>query len=188
VVERKEAAFAWVEVDWCGTIGLIILGTIGWRFSYIPVNDNFTRALTFGVCAAFIVQGALALEERLRPVRALVFLGEASYGIYLLHIFMLSFLARLIVQRTDFWRKSPELAFLVLIALILFFSCVYLKFFERPALRFVHGWVVNQVRAISDAVHSEGARESVAGELRRPILPVQWRKRIRSLLQPRSPA
>lgn len=143
--ERQQPTNGWQWIG-AGTIGLLALGTYGMKFSYIPVNDNFIRALTFGVCAACIVHGTLGLEGRLHPPRALIFLGEASYGIYLLHLFVLSLVATAIVQQTEFWKTSPELAFLALLASVIGASSLYLAFFERPALKFFHVWLVSKAR------------------------------------------
>jgi exopolysaccharide production protein ExoZ len=53
------------------------------------------RAILWGVPAALIVSGALRLEQAVTPAglwRPLIYLGDASYSIYLTHLLMLEFL------------------------------------------------------------------------------------------------
>lgn len=55
-----------------------------------PVVSGVLRPVTWGVPAWFIVAGAVALEDRLAPKlpRWLLDAGDASYSIYLMHLFV----------------------------------------------------------------------------------------------------
>jgi peptidoglycan/LPS O-acetylase OafA/YrhL len=76
---------------------------IGLGFAYIltgPLVNGELRPISWGIPAACIVSGAVALEERLAPIipRWLSNAGDASYSIYLMHLFVIpvvySFVAR----------------------------------------------------------------------------------------------
>jgi peptidoglycan/LPS O-acetylase OafA/YrhL len=66
----------------CAGFGVILTG---------PVVSGVLRPLTWGVPAWFIVAGAVALEDRLAPMlpRWLLGTGDASYSIYLMHLFVI---------------------------------------------------------------------------------------------------
>jgi exopolysaccharide production protein ExoZ len=66
----------------CGGIAILVTG---------PVISGVLRPLTWGVPAWCIVAGAVALEDRLAPKlpRWLLDAGDASYSIYLTHLFVI---------------------------------------------------------------------------------------------------
>lgn len=66
----------------CGGFAVLVTG---------PVVSDVLRPLTWGVPAWFIVAGAVALEDRLAPKlpRWLLDAGDASYSIYLMHLFVI---------------------------------------------------------------------------------------------------
>jgi exopolysaccharide production protein ExoZ len=65
----------------CGGFAVLLAG---------PVVSGVLRPLTWGVPAWSIVAGAVALEDRLAPKlpRWLLDMGDASYSIYLMHLFV----------------------------------------------------------------------------------------------------
>ena len=62
------------------------------------LRSDLWRPLLWGVPAAMIVAGAVALEpvRAIRPPRALLGLGDASYAIYLCHFITVAVAARLV--------------------------------------------------------------------------------------------
>lgn len=72
---------------------LIVIGF----FAFFALDPFFTyanRVLVYGIPAVIIVIGALAFEARERPLRIplIQFTGDASYSIYLVHIFPMAIL------------------------------------------------------------------------------------------------
>lgn len=64
--------------------GLILMFGIDW-------NASTDRLISWGAAAALLVMGAVRLEPwtaATRPARALSFLGDSSYSIYLSHTFV----------------------------------------------------------------------------------------------------
>jgi exopolysaccharide production protein ExoZ len=77
---RLPPAIAFVLL--CGGFAVLLTG---------PVVSGVLRPLTWGVPAWFIVAGAVALEDRLAPKLPgwLLDAGDASYSIYLMHLFVI---------------------------------------------------------------------------------------------------
>ena len=123
-------------------VALIAVGFL-WLLTGFPVNlldaGNLARALLGNVIpAAVIICGAVALERerRLPKLPWLLWLGDASYSLYLTHIFSLG-LARFIWNRLGFerdglWYAAAFAVFgiaLVVAGAWLIYNCV-----EKPSL------------------------------------------------------
>jgi exopolysaccharide production protein ExoZ len=101
------------------------------------------RALVFGVPAAFIVAGALAIESarRVPKVQPFMLLGDASYSIYLAHLFPLA-LERFAWSRLGL-PTDGVLAVAAFVSLAMIggalsgIACYFLV--ERPMLQFMRG-------------------------------------------------
>lgn len=78
-------------VAWMIISGLLLLDVPGHG------QTDGIRTLAFGLPAALIVLGAVRLEteQRVRMPKPLVMLGDASYSLYLSHVFVLSLAGRL---------------------------------------------------------------------------------------------
>ena len=76
-------------------LGLVMFGMAG--FAVIALFKLPFDVLSCGPLAVALVTGVLSLEAagRLRPWRGLVFLGDASYSIYIWHTFAISVIAKL---------------------------------------------------------------------------------------------
>lgn len=83
-------AIAW-GVTWMIMSGVLLYGTAGHG------QSDGIRTMAFGLPAALIVLGAARIEvaQRLCMPRLLVLLGDASYSLYLTHVFVLSLAGRL---------------------------------------------------------------------------------------------
>src|SRR5262249_31000710 len=70
-----------------GAGGLLLFGVY---------NPGVTRLFVFGVPAALLVMGAVSLEQQggIRYIGAAKFLGDASYSLYLTHLFPIALLRK----------------------------------------------------------------------------------------------
>jgi exopolysaccharide production protein ExoZ len=82
---------------------VLIFGVVMFGADWAALGTGLTAegpasTLIFGLCAALIILGSATLERdgRLRIAATLVFLGEASYSIYLVHLPALSALCKVI--------------------------------------------------------------------------------------------
>ncbi len=123
---------------------LIALGGLGLAAGAYDIAE-LPRALAFGVPAALMVAGALAIEagRKLRRVQPFLLLGDASYSIYLAHLFPIA-LERFAWARLGLPSEGvlPVLAFIgvgLLGGALAGIAC-YLVI-ERPMLNAMRGWL-----------------------------------------------
>ncbi len=111
-------------------IGILLLAAQG----LTGLRSDLWRPLLWGVPAAVIVAGAVALEplRAIRPPVALLRLGDASYAIYLCHFVAVALAARLVGVAPS-WRFVP-----VAVALSLAAGLVFHRWIERPLIAAVH--------------------------------------------------
>ena len=93
-------------------------------------RSDLWRPLLWGVPATLIVAGAVALEpiRTLRPVTALLRLGDASYAIYLCHFIAVAVVADLI-GAAPAWRFVP-----LAIAVSLAAGLIFHRWIEQPLI------------------------------------------------------
>ncbi len=115
-------------------------------FFFIPASDEagrapFTFHLVMSAAAIAIVGGAVALEHRLKPHALLHYLGDASYSVYLFHLFAVG-AGWAIAHRL--WPETPVEHIAVAIAtasLALLAGLLAHHLFERPLLRLQKGLI-----------------------------------------------
>jgi exopolysaccharide production protein ExoZ len=130
------------KLDWLGTIpaGILIVIASGAMVLGAPYVDT-ARLAVFGVPAAMIVVGSLAIEARgaIRCWPLLLLIGDASYSLYLVQIFPIAVL-RYLWRRHDLSVQSWPWAILFvtcsILAAVLFALVSYLAI-ERPSLRWL---------------------------------------------------
>jgi peptidoglycan/LPS O-acetylase OafA/YrhL len=116
--------------------GIIVLETM-----YAPALTDGNRFIVFGLPALAIVCVALALEARIRWSRRLTKLGDASYALYLTHVFTIP-IALKVIQMADPQHGLPGdviCATLVIGSISGAFACHYLL--ERPMTRWARRWL-----------------------------------------------
>ena len=112
-------------------IGLLLVAAGALAFVAFGVNlVHGAHGLTFGLAAALLVGGVVALETSgvSFAVRPLVFLGDASYSIYLFHAFAISVALRFMPSG---WGIGGALAGTAFGALV---GCIAYLMVERPLM------------------------------------------------------
>ena len=115
-----------------GTFGILVLGP---RVPYAVIHDGLLMPLFGCMILGLAGQNLLADAFSWQP---LVFIGEASYCLYLLHFNLWNMIHDSgILQRTGLIRFDPWLSYALLIALAL----LALHFIEKPAQRQLRRWM-----------------------------------------------
>ncbi len=94
------------------------------------------RGIVYGIGSTLLLLGALGLERsgRIRVPRALVFLGDASYSVYLVHFVALSFLAKLAMALDERMPMPHALLYLGLASASVGAGLVFHRAVEVPLL------------------------------------------------------
>jgi exopolysaccharide production protein ExoZ len=130
----------WLALSSClaGVLWILFLST---KEPEIP-GWHGTRTINWGGPAVLIVFGAVFLERAglVRSYRPLQFLGDASYALYLTHLFSIFFIV-LLWQRMD-WATFPGGSFLFLVAALaasVLVGSVFHVMIEKPICRLARG-------------------------------------------------
>lgn len=114
-----------------------------WVLVSMGLASPRTAVWPFGLGAMLAVLGAASWEAQRRPTmpRILVFLGDASYSIYLIHFIAISLAAKFAV-RLDAMLPLPGLIwFVVVSAAALVAGVGFHLIIERPLLRMSRDWI-----------------------------------------------
>jgi exopolysaccharide production protein ExoZ len=122
----------------------LALGLVGFFYLNAPgafvLEERWWRA---GIPATLLVFGALSLEPwvAVSPSRFWLFLGDASYALYLTHVFALGAASRAFsMLHFKYYGTSLEVAFwLVTLMMAIGAGCLVHRYVERPLTRWV--WV-----------------------------------------------
>ena len=101
---------------------------------------GWPRVFAWGLPAALVVAAFLAVgAPRTAFQRGLVFLGDASYSLYLAHIFVMAGYG--FILRAEFISQAPQIAIApVVVLLAMTFGAVVHLAVEKPLLRMVGRW------------------------------------------------
>lgn len=133
------AAAAFPRLSPKQALGAVLFGTAG--FLFVGLTDVYRvfdwahswRTVAFGLCAAIAVAGLAA--GALRPWRWTVFLGDASYSIYLAHLPAMGF-AAIAIRKAGLPEMLPvPLVFLVTVLCGVMAGVVIHLLIEKPVLR-----------------------------------------------------
>ena len=133
MIPRSSPVRLWLGlIGFGGLYGILSLGSL---VPYAIIHDGLLMPLF-----AFIVLGLAGenLLARALGVRPLVFVGEASYCLYLLHFNLWNMIhGSHVLETLGLSRFDPWLSYVLLIAL----SLVALYFIEKPAQRKLREWM-----------------------------------------------
>jgi peptidoglycan/LPS O-acetylase OafA/YrhL len=133
MIERTARVRLWLGI--LGFSGIYVLLSLGSRMPYPIMHDGLLMPL-FG-CIVLGLAGENPLARAL-GVRPLVFVGEASYCLYLLHFNLWNMIhGSHVLEVTGLIRFDPWISYVLLIALSIF----ALYFIEKPAQRKLREWL-----------------------------------------------
>jgi len=100
-------------------------------------ENDWERVLAYGIPAGFILLAALSTEKRLPKLNLLHQIGDASYSIYLVHMFPMAAILSTIslIGLGNIISSLPLLAILALSFIGIIFGVLFSKFIELPIHR-----------------------------------------------------
>lgn len=104
------------------------------------INASFSQLILkiyLGVCFMFIVVGLCAIEKYINYPKPLIFIGAASYSIYLIHNPVISVLNRIAQKIYIQIPLIPEVFFIFTASFSLLIGILYYLIWEKPSLRFL---------------------------------------------------
>ena len=133
IIDRKSRLRLWLAVGgFAGIYGLLMLGPL---VPYAILHDGLLMPLFACIVLGLAGENPLA---RILGVKPLVFVGEASYCLYLLHFNLWNLIHDShILDRLGVARFDPWLSYVLLIGL----AIVALHFIEKPAQRKLRDWM-----------------------------------------------
>jgi exopolysaccharide production protein ExoZ len=119
--------------------GLLLIGILMVIFSWMKVIEgeiirySTESMLIFGFSSGLIVLSAVSIDLKKSPKypRFLIILGDASYSIYLTHVFIFGFLNQIYIKLGFF---DPLLAFILMIIITIILGGVCYFLLEKPLL------------------------------------------------------
>ena len=120
-------------------IGLVMLAAYLIAHQYHVVGNASALMLKayLGICFMFIVIGLCSVESRVRYPDYLIFLGAASYSVYLIHNPVISLANRIAHKIYHQAALMPEVFFVFTATLGLMSGIVYYLLWERPSLQYL---------------------------------------------------
>jgi len=146
---------AWLSASLLSAAGFLF-------FSYsdpymLDAVGVYSRALLWGGGAFFFVFFFLQLEGKFRPQRAFIYLGNASYSIYLTHWIVLA-ISQFLFWRAG-WFPSGSISVYVYtsVAITLFASLATYRFVEKPLGKWLSD-LLDSVFSVTPASQNRSAR------------------------------
>lgn len=114
---------------------LAILAMYNAIFGYVEID----RAFSYGIPSAMIILGSVALEfsKNVRVPKLFVFLGDASYSIYLVHYPVLSVFNKIFGALGIFNLVGYNVAVTLIVIATVIAGCVFHVILERPLLKYL---------------------------------------------------
>ncbi|WP_345813312.1 acyltransferase [Paraburkholderia sp. PREW-6R] len=116
--------------------GLLLVAVAVAGKVFAPTLTDTNRFLVFGLPALAVVVAGLALEDRVRWSALLERIGDASYSLYLTHVFSVPIAAK-VLQVLDRRHRLPgDLACLLVVLVATAVGLACYRWVERPLIRF----------------------------------------------------
>ncbi|MEH7107501.1 acyltransferase family protein, partial [Bacillus sp. JJ1764] len=121
----------------------LTLGVLGVFISWINKNNNFIdfhRVIEYGLPFVLIIYGLVSyeIEKSSKPPKLLVYFGDASYSIYLIHYPMLSVVNKIFLSANLYSTMGSVLGASVMIVITIIVGCVFHTVIEKPLLKFLN--------------------------------------------------
>lgn len=120
-------------------VGLTMLATylIGHQYHAFENASALILKTYLGICFMFIVVGLCSVESRVQYPGFFVFLGAASYSVYLVHNPVISLANRISHKVYQQAPLIPEVFFIVTATLGVISGIVYYLLWEKPSLQYL---------------------------------------------------
>jgi len=130
IVSKKSINF---KLYYFGGALLFSLAILNIKFELIEIN----RVIQFGVPASMIIFGTVSKElyGNFTKNTMLIYLGDASYSIYLTHYLLLSLFSKIFSFLNFFSIIGFPISVTLIIVLTLLVGCLFHEFIEKPALK-----------------------------------------------------
>jgi len=127
-------------------VGIAIFTAIAMEEDYIWWLSEIPRNLIYGFASALILIGIVQMEYQghLKVPAPLLLMGNASYVTYLIHLTLLSFLAKMFIYMGAREALPALLSYFLISALAVCIGIAAHLWGERPLLRFLRTWFSNR--------------------------------------------
>lgn len=141
---HKKTDYGWLDIKPGFFIlgGLVIVVVIAMLGAVIGEYAKLLTGLLFGMVILSLI--SMEINGMLSPVfrsRILLFLGAASYSIYLIHNPFLSFLNRLGAPLANVYQVNVEFIFIGAVIISVLAGTIYYKLWEKPVLVLSRKWI-----------------------------------------------
>lgn len=138
--------FRWmINVGLCGIVFFVLIQHIG--------NMEINRIVSWGIPSSFLILGLVNWEFRkeISVPKLLLYLGDASYSIYLTHIITLIFFDS-IIKHFDIYSKIEHHVTIAIIAGIIavLLGCVFYNIVEKPLLNYLKKKIIKSKNKSSE--------------------------------------
>jgi exopolysaccharide production protein ExoZ len=146
LITMENAKFLWLQNKRKALLAVgVILFLSMWAISYLtPYGQKFLieSRIMYGISASFIILGAALIDyhKSVKIPRILLLAGDASYVIYLTHVFILAFIFKLLSSIFKHLHSSGPVFIIGLFAALLAIACgiLFHIFVEKPLLKKVN--------------------------------------------------
>lgn len=157
LVRKKKIRVGWVPKT-AVLIGLLGI-TLSLTLSYIGLQ-GIPKVLLWGVPCAVLIFGLVELElnQKVNVPKIFVYLGDASYSIYLTHLITLLVFSK-IFQKVGllFHFVNPELFYTISSVLAVLAGCACHSFIERPLMKYFKENIIAKDKKAAGPVRTKAA-------------------------------
>ncbi|NGM81187.1 acyltransferase [Paenibacillus sp. 7124] len=123
------------------SLGVVLLLTSVWFLysnSQVLDREGLSRVLLYGVPSLFILLGMVSMDTqgKIKNLKILTYLGDASYSIYLVHTLVLSLTSKVFMRLSVYETLSLPVATTLCVLISVLAGFIFHSLFERPLLNF----------------------------------------------------
>jgi peptidoglycan/LPS O-acetylase OafA/YrhL len=127
-------------------LAALTLATVSWMFFHpMETQSTWDAQLLYLLIAALLAGLVIRPATPVLGHRVLTHVGRISYGIYLLHMFVISAVKKLPGGR------DPLVCFLVSTVVVVAMATVVHRFFEQPIIRYGKRWLAPRSPRLENA-------------------------------------